>query len=112
MSFAQRDKALAFYFYKSRHKNIYFFCDKWKRKLNLPQHDLPKSKRTNCTMYGSRRFTYHQGIRSDFVSEHVSDEKNDEVDPSMAFCGIPGPSVDICIGAFPAATFNTAKIKE
>lgn len=26
----------------------------------------------------------------------------------MAFCGIPAPSVDICIGALPAATFNTA----
>lgn len=39
---------------------------------NLPQQDLPKSKRTNCTMYGSKRFTYHHGTRSDLVSEHVS----------------------------------------
>lgn len=63
-------------------------------------------------MYGSRRFTYHHGTRSDFVSEHVSAEKNDEVDPSMAFCGMPAPSVEICIGAFPAATFKTAKKKK
>lgn len=79
------------------------------KRKSLPQQDLPKSKRTNCTIYGSRRFTYHQGTRSGFVSEHVSDEKNDEVDPSMAFCGMPGPSVDICIGAFPAATFKTVE---
>lgn len=61
-------------------------------------------------MYGSRRFTYHHGTRSDFVSEHVSGEKKDEVDPSMAFCGMPGPSVEICIGALPAATLSTEKI--
>lgn len=39
----------------------------------------------------------------------MSGEKNDEVDPSMAFCGIPEPSVEICIGALPAATFRTVK---
>lgn len=30
----------------------------------------------------------------------------------MAFCGMPEPSVDICIGAFPAATFRTVKEKK
>jgi hypothetical protein len=60
-------------------------------------------------MYGSRRFTYHHGTRSDLVSEQVSGEKKDEVDPSMAFCGMPEPSVEICIGAFPAATLRTEK---
>lgn len=30
----------------------------------------------------------------------------------MAFWGMPGPSVDICIGAFPAATFKTAMSKK
>lgn len=63
-------------------------------------------------MYGSRRFTYHHGTRSDFVSEHVSGEKKDEVDPSMAFCGMPEPSVEICIGAFPAATLRTEKVEK
>lgn len=63
-------------------------------------------------MYGSKRFTYHQGTRSDLVSEHVSDEKNDDVEPSIAFCGIPAPSVEICIGAFPAATFNTERLEK
>lgn len=93
------------------HKNIFSFVGPfWS--LDLPQHDFPKSNRTNCTMYGSRRFTYHHGTRSDFVSEHVSVEQKDEVDPSMAFCGMPGPSVEICIGAFPAATFKTAMSKK
>lgn len=77
-----------------------------------PQHDFPKSNRTSWTMYGSRRFTYHHGTRSDFVSEHVSGEKNDEVDPSMAFCGMPEPSVEICIGALPAATLSTENKEE
>lgn len=80
-------------------------------KFHLPQHDFPKSNRTNCTMQGSNKLTYHQGTRSALVNEHVSAEKNDEVEPSMAFCGMPEPSVDICIGAFPAATFKTAKQK-
>lgn len=74
---------------------------------NSPQHDLPKSKRTNCTIYGSNRLTYHQGTRSGFVNEHVSAEKNADVEPSIAFCGMPEPSVEICIGALPAATFKT-----
>lgn len=39
----------------------------------------------------------------------MSAEKNDEVEPSIAFCGIPAPSVEICIGAFPAATLRTVK---
>jgi hypothetical protein len=77
--------------------------------FDLPQHDFPKSKRTSCTMYGSSRFTYHHGTRSCFVNEHVSAEKNDEVEPSMAFCGMPAPSVEICIGALPAATLRTVK---
>lgn len=38
----------------------------------LPQHALPKSSRTNCTMYGSSKLTYHHGTRSGFVNEHVS----------------------------------------
>lgn len=38
----------------------------------LPQHVLPKSNRTSCTIYGSSRFTYHHGTRCAFVSEHVS----------------------------------------
>lgn len=29
----------------------------------------------------------------------------------MAFCGMPEPSVEICIGAFPAATLRTEKKK-
>lgn len=58
-------------------------------------------------MYGSRRFTYHHGDFSGFVSEQVSAWKKEDVDPSMAFWGIPAPSVEICIGAFPAATFRT-----
>lgn len=74
---------------------------------HLPQHGLPKSSRTNCTMYGSRRFTYHHGDFSCFVSEQVSAWKKDDVEPSMAFWGIPGPSVEICMGAFPAATLRT-----
>lgn len=63
-------------------------------------------------MYGSRRLTYHHGTRSDLVSEHVSGVKNADVDPSIAFCGIPVPSVDICMGALPAATFNTKRINK
>lgn len=63
-------------------------------------------------MYGSRRLTYHHGTRSDLVSEHVSGVKNADVDPSIAFCGIPVPSVDICMGALPAATFNTMRINK
>lgn len=77
---------------------------------HLPQHDLPKSKRTNCTIYGSSRFTYHHGERSALVNEQVSGVKNADVEPSMAFCGAPAPSVDICIGALPAATFKTATL--
>lgn len=30
----------------------------------------------------------------------------------MAFCGIPEPSVDICMGALPAATLRTVKKKK
>lgn len=60
-------------------------------------------------MYGSSRFTYHHGTRSGFVREHVSGEKKADVDPSMAFWGMPAASVEICIGAFPAATFSTGK---
>ena len=75
--------------------------------VNLPQQDLPKSKRTNCTIYGSRRLTYHQGERSGLVNEHVSGVKKADVEPSMAFCGVPEPSVEICIGALPAATLST-----
>lgn len=41
------------------------------------------------------------------VSEHVSGVKKAEVEPSMAFCGAPAPSVEICIGALPAATLRT-----
>lgn len=73
----------------------------------LPPEAFPKSSRTNCTMYGSRRFTYHQGDFSTLVREHVSAWKNAEVEPSIAFWGIPEPSVEICMGAFPAATFRT-----
>lgn len=29
------------------------------------------------------------------------------MEPSIAFCGAPEASVDICIGAFPAATLST-----
>lgn len=39
---------------------------------NLPQQAFPKSRRTNCTMYGSSKLTYHHGTRSDLVNEHVS----------------------------------------
>lgn len=42
------------------------------RIINLPQQVLPKSNRTNWTMYGSSRFTYHHGTRSVLVNEHVS----------------------------------------
>ena len=63
-------------------------------------------------MYGSRRFTYHQGAFSALVREQVSAWKKDDVDPSMAFWGIPEPSVEICMGAFPAATLRTVSRKE
>lgn len=63
-------------------------------------------------MYGSNKFTYHHGTRSDLVSEHVSAEKKADVEPSIAFCGIPLPSVEICMGALPAATFRTAKERD
>jgi len=53
--------------------------------------------------------TYHQGDRSAFVREQVSGVKKAEVEPSMAFCGAPAPSVEICMGALPAATFKTAE---
>lgn len=76
--------------------------------VNLPQQALPKSSLTNCTMYGSNRLTYHQGVRSGLVRVHVSGLKNELVLPSMAFCGSPPGSELICIGAFPAATFSTA----
>lgn len=46
------------------------------------------------------------------MSEHVSAEKNDEVEPSMAFWGMPAPSVEICIGALPAATLSTEMKKK
>lgn len=61
-------------------------------------------------MYGSKRLTYHHGDRSGLVNEHVSGVKNADVEPSMAFCGAPVPSVDICMGALPAATLSTANI--
>ena len=41
------------------------------------------------------------------VREHVSESKKVEVDPSMAFCGIPPSATELCIGALPAATFST-----
>lgn len=83
--------------------NMFFFYN-----INyLPQQGFPKSNRTNCTMYGSNKFTYHQGDRSDFVKVQVSALKKPLVLPSIAFCGIPPISVLICIGALPAATFNT-----
>lgn len=63
-------------------------------------------------MYGSNKLTYHQGDLSGLVNEQVSWLKKPDVDPSMAFCGTPDPSVEICIGAFPAATFKTVKIKK
>jgi hypothetical protein len=39
----------------------------------------------------------------------VSTLKKELVLPSIAFCGMPPRSELICIGAFPAATFKTAK---
>lgn len=42
----------------------------------------------------------------------MSAEKKADVDPSIAFCGIPLPSVEICMGALPAATFRTAKERD
>lgn len=60
-------------------------------------------------MYGSRRFTYHQGVLSAFVNVQVSLLKNALVLPSIAFWGIPPESVLICMGALPAATFRTEK---
>jgi len=63
-------------------------------------------------MYGSSRFTYHQGTRSARVRVQVSTLKKELVLPSMAFCGMPPRSELICIGAFPAAPFKTAKKKK
>jgi len=42
----------------------------------------------------------------------VSPAKNELVLPSIAFCGSPPAAVDICMGALPAATFNTATMKK
>lgn len=77
-----------------------------------PPEAFPKSKRTNCTMYGSSRFTYHHGDFSCLVREQVSAWKKEDVDPSIAFWGIPEPSVEICMGAFPAATLRTVNREE
>ena len=41
------------------------------------------------------------------MSEHVSESKKVEVEPSMAFCGMPPSATELCIGALPAATFST-----
>lgn len=77
--------------------------------IDLPQQGFPKSSRTNCTMYGSSKLTYHQGDLSGLVKVQVSKLKNELVLPSMAFCGIPSSSVLICMGALPAATLSTEK---
>ena len=56
--------------------------------------------------------THHQGALSTSVRVHVSLSKKVEVDPSTAFCGIPPSATELCIGALPAATFNTGNIKK
>ena len=45
------------------------------------------------------------------MSEHVSVSKKVEVDPSMAFCGMPPSATELCIGALPAATLSTERNK-
>ena len=78
----------------------------------LPQQDCPKSILTSCTMYGSRRLTYHHGDLATSVREQVEASKKVEVDPSTAFWGIPFSTTEDCIGALPAATFKTGEERE
>ena len=37
----------------------------------------------------------------------MSESKKVEVEPSIAFCGMPPSATELCIGALPAATFRT-----